>query len=93
MNYAMLLKDTTPDTSGYMVAGYVIFAVIMAIYIVSLLARGRNLQRDLTTLESMKSEPKALPPQPATRVVRKATPRKKQAGRRAPAKKGGARRR
>jgi hypothetical protein len=83
MNYAVLLQDTTPDTSGYMIAGYIIFAVIMAIYIVSFLARGRNLERDLSTLESMKAESKAMAPQPPRkRGARKAKAVKAQAGRR-----------
>jgi hypothetical protein len=83
MNYAVLLQDPTPDTSGYMLAGYVIFAVIMAIYIVSFLARGRNLERDLSTLESMKAESKAMAPRPPRkRGVRKAKAEKTQGGRR-----------
>ena len=87
MNYAVLLQDTTPDTSGYMLAGYVIFAVIMAIYIVSFLARGRNLERDLSTLESMKAESKAMAPQlPRKRASRKAEPERTRGGARGPAK-------
>ena len=94
MNYAVLLQDTTPDTSGYMLAGYIIFAIIMAIYIVSFLARGRNLERDLSTLESMKAESKAMAPQPARKAaVRKAKPKKTQGGRRGQARKRGAARR
>ena len=94
MNYAVLLQDTTPDTSGYMLAGYVIFAVIMAIYIVSFLARGRNLERDLSTLESMKAESKAMAPQPPRkRALRKAKAEKTQGGRRGRASKRGAGRR
>jgi len=91
MNYTVLLQDTTPDTSSYMVAGYVIFAVIMAIYIVSFLARGRNLERDLSTLESMKAESKAMAPQPPRkRAVRKAKPAKTRGGTRGQARRRGA---
>lgn len=94
MNYAVLLQDTTPDTSGYMVAGYVIFAVIMAIYVVSFLARGRNLQRDLSTLQTMKAESKATAPQPPRkRAVRKAKPGRTRGGPRGPAKRPSPRRR
>ena len=94
MNYAVLLQDTTPDTSGYMVAGYVIFAVIMAIYIVSFLARGRNLQRDLSTLETMKAESKAVAPRPPRkRAGRKAQPARTRGGTRGQAKRRGAGRR
>jgi len=94
MNYAVLLQDTTPDTSGYMVAGYVIFAVIMAIYVVSFLARGRNLERDLSTLETMKAESKAMTAQPPRKgAVRKAKPARARGGSRGQARRRGAGRR
>jgi hypothetical protein len=52
--------ETTPDTSIYMIAGFVVSFVTMGIYIVSLYVRSRNLTRDVETLESMQSEkPKA----------------------------------
>lgn len=90
MNYAVLLQDSTPDTSAYMLAGYVIFAVIMAIYIVSFLARRRNLERDLSTLETMKAESKAGAPQPPRQGgVRRAKPQKTRGGRRGQARKRG----
>ncbi len=81
MHYAMLLQDTTPDTSSYMIAGYVIFAVLMAIYVISVLARRRNLERDLTTLETMQAESKVARSSSASR--KRATPKA------APAKSGG----
>ncbi len=83
MHYAMLLQDATPDTSSYMIAGYVIFAVLMAIYVVSFLARRRNLERDLTTLEAMQAESKVAQSQTSTR--KRAAPRPKAP----PAKKAG----
>lgn len=52
----MFLLETTPDTSGYMIAGYVISFVVMGIYVASLYIRNRNLKRDLETLESMQME-------------------------------------
>ncbi len=52
----MLFDQGTPDTSAYMIAGYVIFFIVAAIYLVSLFIRARNLRRDLETLESMESE-------------------------------------
>ena len=55
----MLLQAAPPDTSTYMIAGYVVFVLIMAIYLVSLFARRRNLEQDLTTLESLKAESKS----------------------------------
>ena len=43
----------TLNTSGYMIAGYAIFFSISTIYLVSMIARWKNLQRDLETLEGM----------------------------------------
>jgi len=48
--------DTTPNTLNYMIAGYAVFAVVLAVYLVSLLLRWRNLRRDLATLEEMKKK-------------------------------------
>lgn len=52
--------ETIPDTSGYMVAGYVIAFATMGIYVLSLYLRSRNLKRDLETLEGLdlKLDPK-----------------------------------
>ncbi len=54
----MLLQAAPPDTSTYMIAGYVVFVVIMAIYLVSLFARRHSLEQDLSTLESLQAESK-----------------------------------
>ena len=43
----------TIDTSGYMITGYAIFFSVSIIYVFSLIARWKNLQRDLETLEEM----------------------------------------
>jgi len=52
----MRFQDAIPDTSPYMIAGYTVFFVISAIYLVSLAVRRRNLERDLKTLESIEAE-------------------------------------
>ena len=49
----MFLQTATPDTSGYMIAGYAIAFIIMGIYVASLYIRSRNLKRDQETLEEM----------------------------------------
>lgn len=54
----MLFQDAPPDTSGYMVAGYVIFFAIGLIYVLSLTVRRRNLEQDLRMLESIEAERK-----------------------------------
>ena len=38
--------DATPNTLNYMVAGYIIFAVVMSVYVASLISRWRNLRRE-----------------------------------------------
>ncbi len=48
-----MLFQNTIDTSGYMIAGYSIFFGVTIIYLFSLYARWKNLQRDLETLEEM----------------------------------------
>jgi len=52
----MFFQFETPDTSPYMIAGYAIFFAVSVIYLVSLVIRWRNLQRDLETLEEMEKE-------------------------------------
>ncbi len=46
----------TPDTTNFMLAGYAVIFSVMAIYIVSLFMRWRNLQQDLKTLEEMQEK-------------------------------------
>lgn len=40
----------------YMLAGYAVILVVLAIYITSLLFRWRNLKRDLQTLEEIQKK-------------------------------------
>ncbi len=49
----MFFQEATPDTSGYMIAGYLIAFSVMAIYLFSLVIRWRNLKQDLEMLEGM----------------------------------------
>ncbi len=81
----MFLQDTPPDTSGYMIAGYVVFFVMAAIYLVSLVVRSRNLQQDLAMLESMQKENQ----NSATAATKPQSPKpgKPRAGRSKPVKK------
>lgn len=48
--------DATPNTLNYMIAGYVVFAVIMAFYITSLVSRWNNLKREEEMLDEMKDQ-------------------------------------
>ena len=49
----MFFQETTPDTSGYMIAGYAIAFIVMALYVASIYLRARNLNQDRTMLEEM----------------------------------------
>ncbi len=49
----MFLQDATPDTSGYMIAGYAVAFIVMGLYVLSMYLRNRNLHQDLTTLEEL----------------------------------------
>lgn len=56
-----MFLETTPDTSIYMVAGYVIAFVTMGIYVASIYIRNRNLKQDLSMLEGLDNESKLSP--------------------------------
>ncbi len=49
----MFLQDATPNTSGYMIAGYAVAFIVMGLYVLSMYLRNRNLHQDLTTLEEL----------------------------------------
>ncbi len=66
----MFFQEPTPDTSGYMIAGYAVAFVVMGLYVASLYLRNRNLNRDLAMLEEIdkpvvKVEPKQPKKKPA----------------------------
>lgn len=49
--FSMLAQ--TPDTSGYMLAGYAVFIALPLVFIASLIYRYRNLKQDETALRSL----------------------------------------
>ena len=49
----MFLQTPTPDTSGYMIAGYAVAFIVMGLYVASMYIRSRNLKQDMETLEEM----------------------------------------
>jgi hypothetical protein len=49
----MFFQEVTPDTSGYMIAGYAVAFIVMALYVASIYIRNRNLNQDMTMLEEM----------------------------------------
>lgn len=60
----MFFQEPTPDTSGYMIAGYVISFIVMGLYVASLYLRRRNLDQDMTTLRELDK-----PAQPIQTVI------------------------
>jgi len=66
----MFFQDITPDTSGYMIAGYAVAFIVMGLYVASMYMRSRNLKQDMSTLEEMDK-----PAPPVTRAEPK-TPAK-----------------
>jgi hypothetical protein len=61
----MFFQEATPDTSGYMIAGYAIAFLVMALYVASIYFRKRNLDQDMMILKEMEK-----PAQPVqTRAV------------------------
>jgi len=57
----MFLQTPTPDTSGYMIAGFVISFVVMGLYVASMYLRSRNLNQDKAMLEEMDKAASAAP--------------------------------
>lgn len=53
---ALLLLDPTPDTVGYLIAGYIFLIGLPILYILSWYVRQRSLQRDIETIESLAAD-------------------------------------
>lgn len=45
--------EPTPDTSTYMIAGYIVAFLVMGIYILSIYIRNKNLKAELEILEEI----------------------------------------
>ena len=61
----MFFQNGTPDTSQYMIAGYIISFLVMGLYLASIYLRSRNLKQDMAMLEEME---KAEQPQAGSTV-------------------------
>ncbi len=67
-----MFLESTPNTSGYMIAGYVVVFTVLGIYLFSMYIRNRNLKQDLEILEAMQvKQPRS------TKVGTKPKPKKK----------------
>lgn len=73
----MFFQETTPDTSSYMIAGFVLTFLILAVYVASLYIRHRNLKQDMDMLAEMEipaamsEKPKKKSAKPVTKKSRK----------------------
>jgi hypothetical protein len=76
----MLLQEATANTDGYMIAGYAVAFIVMALYVASIYIRNRNLNRDLSTLEELdRSTAQAQVSQPKPKSKKTAKPVTKKA--------------
>ena len=48
--------DTTPNTVGFLIAGYIFLLGLPILYVISWYWRRRSLERDLQMLESLKAD-------------------------------------
>ena len=70
----MFFQEATPDTSGYMIAGYAFAFIIMGFYVASIYIRNRNLNQDMAMLEEMEqpvAKAESKPRKPAKAVTKK----------------------
>ena len=57
MNFLSILAQQGPaETTGYFVAGYVVFFAVSALYLISIIMRFNNLKKDITLLEELDEE-------------------------------------
>jgi hypothetical protein len=56
MLFSYLLQEGPANTTSYMIAGYTIIFGVMLLYLISLLVRQRNLQKDLEVLEEIQTD-------------------------------------
>ena len=52
----MFFQEGPADTFNYMVFGYAVILITMALYLVSLKVRSNNLEKDLELLEELEKE-------------------------------------
>jgi hypothetical protein len=58
MLFDILLAQGPLETTNYMIAGYTVIFGVMALYLISLVVRQRNLLRDLELLEELDKQQK-----------------------------------
>lgn len=58
MLFNLILQQGPIETTNYMIAGFTVIFGVMALYLVSMVLRRRNLKRDLEVLEELDKEAK-----------------------------------
>ena len=56
MLLSYFLQEGPANTTSYMIAGYAIIFGVMLLYLITLLVRQRNLQKDLEVLEEIQGK-------------------------------------
>ena len=51
-----MIQQEPAQTMNYMIAGFVVIFGVMALFLASLVIRGRSLQQDLETLEDLSDQ-------------------------------------
>jgi hypothetical protein len=51
-----ILLDPTPNTFGYMLAGYIFLVGVPILYVISWFVRQRSLERDIEMMESLAAD-------------------------------------
>jgi hypothetical protein len=54
--FEFLAQTAIPNTDSYMIAGYVVFFVVMILYLGSLVLRHRNLVQDYEVLQELNKD-------------------------------------
>lgn len=52
----MIFLQIPPNTSNYMIAGYVVIFTVLIVYLASLVLRFRNMHRDIELLEDLERQ-------------------------------------
>ena len=53
MLFTQLLQEAPAETTGYMLAGYIIIFGTMLVYLISIILRRRNLDQDMHMLDDL----------------------------------------
>ena len=52
----LFLQEAPLETTNYMIAGYAVIFLVMAIYLISMVIRSRNLKQDMQVLQEIEEQ-------------------------------------